>query len=691
VAAGRAPRRLTRALATTSRRARACALGLAAGAALACDRAPSQGPAGDSGRDASAPDPIAALRPFEQETRRAFDFANPPSAETGMGADPWALRRVATGFVGILRGRAAVVLLDDDLNEIARAPAPRSPTGLAVATNGDVLVVGELSAKLARFAVRGRALVPLGELEVPGVVGLRDVAVSPAGVVWALDERGGTLLRVDSAGDKLAIGASIPIGHGAAQVQATARHLVVDAVTDHRLVVIATDARGRPEPSGAARIEHDGPLWGFDARETGDGLVVVAGGVEDHPLDRKGGFFGFIDSFVFAYRVRGGVAARLAAVNVAEHGVITPKALAVEAADGERLTVLVTAYGSATGLRLGLRPDGEPTTAPVPLVPGIRSVERWGAATVMSDPLLDAWVSLDGRGLRVVPVANEPPRPVALRLGEALFFTSLMAPKSSSEGALSRFTCETCHFEGYVDGRTHHTGRADVHATTKPLVGLVGNRPYFSRALDPDLSTVAHAEFRVAGAGNEADPLFTVDPRGDGAWLAHVGVTSPTSALDLRRALMRFLTDFSHRPNPAALGRASFTPLERKGARLFRDRCESCHAARLSADAPATHVPFEQWESFVMRESAPLVWGSAGYQKTGVRPYVHDDGARTPSLRRLAKKHPYFTNGSARSLDEVLAALRFSGATTFHANAPDGAEALDAEALAALRAFLDLL
>ena len=67
-----------------------------------------------------------------------------------------------------------------------------------------------------------------------------------------------------------------------------------------------------------------------------------------------------------------------------------------------------------------------------------------------------------------------------------------MAPSSSSEGAKSRFSCETCHFEGYVDGRTHHTGRGDVRATTKPLVGLFNNRPHFSRALDPDLTTVPY-------------------------------------------------------------------------------------------------------------------------------------------------------------------------------------------------------
>ena len=644
----------------------------------------------DAGPAVPPADPIALLQPYEAETRRAFDLAKPPSAETGLGADPWAVRRVAGGFVGILRGRAAIVLLDEELHEVARLPAPRSPTGLAIAKNGEVLVVGELSPAIARYAVHGQALSALGESRVPGVLGLRDVAVSPAGAVWVVDERGGRVLRVTTTAAVASIAASVPVGHGATQVLATSKHVVVDTVTDHTIVAIETDASGAPLGREPARLVNDGPLWGFDAKETDGGLVVVAGGVEDHPLDRHEGFFGYIDSFVHAFRVSGVQSRRVASVNVAEHGVVTPKAILLDAAVNDHLELLVTGYGSPQALRLTLEGGAPPTVAPVTLVPGTRSAERVGGRVVLADPLLDAWVLLDERGVHVVPVADAPPRAVASRLGEALFFTSLMGPSNATKGALSRFTCETCHFEGYVDGRTHHTGREDVHATTKPLVGLAGNRPYFSRALDPDLSTVAHAEFRVAGAGNPADPFFAVDPR-DHVWLGELGIRETTSALELRRALLRFLTDFSHRPNPAALGRSSFTPQERAGAALFRDRCESCHAARLSADDPVSRVAFEQWETMILSEAAPIVWGSAGYQKTGVLPYVHQDGARTPSLRRLYKKYPYLTNGSAHSLMQVLDTFATTPHATFHANAPPAADRLDARSRDALSSFLELL
>jgi cytochrome c peroxidase len=93
----------------------------------------------------------------------------------------------------------------------------------------------------------------------------------------------------------------------------------------------------------------------------------------------------------------------------------------------------------------------------------------------------------------------------------------------------------------------------------------------------------------------------------------------------------------------------------------------------------------------VLSEGAPIVWGSSGYHKTGVTPYVAPKGARTPSLRRLYKKHPYFTNGTASSIEEVLDGVRFTATDTFHAAAPLGATPLDDPSKRALHAFLELL
>ncbi|WP_438022335.1 hypothetical protein [Sorangium sp. So ce233] len=721
-----------------TRLALALSLGLAA---LACDGRPASPAPGGGG-----PDPLEPLRQFEASRRAAADFSRLPSSDRLHGPDPIALRPVdprgrpaapgAPALLSPLRGRDALVLLDASLRELSRAPAPASPTGVAVVPSGEVFASGEASPALFRYAVRGASLEPAGRVELAGVHGIRDLAAGPEGVLYALDERAGALLTLRpgpaGAGGRLDVERwDEPIGAGPFRVVRLARHLIVACLLDHTLVVLPVGADGRPLSGGAARIRHDGPLWSFDALETeGGGLLLAAGGVEDHPLDRTGGSFGFIDSFVFLYRVAAGArpeVTRLSAVNVSEHGVLTPKAVALSAVPGSAdVRVIATGYGGDRRAELlfrvsrashaGLSPAPEVSTRP--LVPGVAAMVALGdGAFAYANPLLDAWLLDAGGALETRPVhdGGDDARAEEVRLGEALFFTSLMAPWNRTDGPLSRFTCETCHFEGYVDGRTHHTGRGDVRATTKPLLGLFNNRPHFSRALDPDLTTVADNEFRVAGALSGHDPWFSLSSEA-APWLADLGAFNagraelPPEAL--RRALMSFLMAFSHRANPAVLGRAAFTPLERDGARVFRDRCARCHAPVLRSDDPGSEVPFDRWEELVLAPEGAIVWGRAGYEKTGVVPYVHEEGARVPSLRRLYKKRPYFTNGSAKTLRDVLERARFAappdaGATAappgagpaaapgafFHDGAPagEGLAALDPGAIEALLAFLDLL
>jgi cytochrome c peroxidase len=70
---------------------------------------------------------------------------------------------------------------------------------------------------------------------------------------------------------------------------------------------------------------------------------------------------------------------------------------------------------------------------------------------------------------------------------------------------------------------------------------------------------------------------------------------------------------------------------------------------------------------------------------------LHERGTRVPSLRRVLRKWPYFTNGSARSLDEVLERVAFTDDRVFHGSAPGEATRLGVEERAALAAFLRLL
>jgi hypothetical protein len=685
-------------------------------------------PAGEVG--AAAVDPLHALHEVEEARRAATDFAHLPPSSAILGPDPIAVRhvpipdeylRAGSGhFVGLLRGESAVVLLDESLREIARVPAPASPTGLAVGADGEVLVSGELSPEVVRYRVKGRRIRRAGSLRLDGVLALRDVALGPEGVMYAVEEHDGRLITVplprleertrrparpeaapaDREGAEPRGRAFAVMGNGAFRVERAGEYVVVDCLLDHELVVRPVDAKGFPMARGEVRIRHDGPIWGFDAMETPEGLIVVSGGVEDHPIDRTQGSFGFIDSFVFLDRIAKGATAatHLSEVNVSELGVITPKSLDLRESAGGVVSAFVAGYGGTQLAELTWSSgDAKAVARTFEVPPGIaRTTPAEGNALAFADPLVDAFGVLRDGAASLVPVAA----PAAARtsdskLGEALFFTTLMAPWNSSEGRLSRFTCETCHFEGYGDGRTHATGRGDIHATTKPLLGLFNNRPHFSRALDPDLTTVADNEFRVAGANSGHDPWFSVDV-GAVPWLGGLGFGGRGAMIgpeELRRALMAFLMDFTHRPNPAVVGRTAWSAVEREGAEVFRDRCEGCHAARLVSDVEGSRVPFEGWEGMVMAKEGALVWGRAGYEKTGVVPYVNELGARVPSLRRLYKKRPYFTNGAAKDLRAVLDRARFGAGVFFHDEAPEGAEVagLDERSKEGLLAFLDLL
>ena len=644
---------------------------------------------------------LATLLAFEEHRRSAIDFAALPPSDAALGPDPYRIASLRGGdrLIGLLRGESAVVTLGADGTELDRVAAPRSPSGLAVSSDGDVLVVGDGARELAHYRTdHGRlervATVPIGAL------GMRDVALAPdARTAYVVEEREGRLLAVSLDRDRTRAfrqSAIRELGrcHGPIQVVAITGHVAVNCLLDHTIEI-------RRDHGEVARIHHDGPMWSLALhREPDGGVLVAVGGVEDHPLEREDGGFGYIDSYVYLYRLAPGAAqpSRLAVIDTSALGVITPKWVALRTDKAGAVSVTTAGYAGSSLVTMTW-PAGDVTAPPrieqTSLPPGTAAAQLADdGALVAANPLLDAWVVERGGAPRIVPVASaRPARSVASRIGELLFFTTMMAPWNATEGKLSRFTCETCHYEGYVDGRTHYTGRGTVHATTRPLYGLFNNRPYFSRALDKTMTKMVHAEFRVANRHNGRDPWFALT-RAELPWLADVdGAPAQLTPEFLREAFMTFLIDFTHRSNPAAIDHPRFTDLERAGARTFRDRCAACHAGRLIADDAASTVPFERWEPLVLSAAGPIVWGRDGYEKTGVTPYVHDSGARVPTLRRLYKKWPYFTNGSARSLVEVLDRFAWDPQRTYHDGAPvDGALArLTADEKAALLAFLQLL
>jgi hypothetical protein len=638
---------------------------------------------------------VQQLREREAVVRDSLAPRNQPAWVDVSGADPYRIAPapVGDGFVGILRGSKALVALDADLRELERVALPETPTALCVAANNDAWVASRYGRRLLRLRLGpvGTAKITL-ERELP-VAGIADLACGDHGTVYVLPADGSDLLVLDARG--LAVGrwAALP---GGTRLLRRGRFLLENSLFERTLRVLELGPGGVPTRE-VGRIRHDGTLWAAEATG-GSGpllpLVVAVAGVEDKPLVRAHGEFENIDSFVWLYRLGADGFSELARLDVSDFGVVLPKALYFSSgADSLTLNVLGAGSGRLLHATWGNDWAVAPWVETEPAPPGVSDavIARDGSVASAS-PLFDAWIKLDAAGShfqRVDPDRRPAPE---VRLGEALFFTELMAPDNGSGGTHSRFSCETCHFEGAVDGRIHYTGRGDVSVVTKPLFGLANNRPHFSRAMDPDLSSVCHNEFRVAGAGSGKDPWFTL-ATARFPWLHELGIDrAELGPLELREALLKFLYAFSHAPNARSQGRERFSAIEAEGAAAFRDHCQTCHAARLLSDDATTEVPFSGWPSAIFSRNGPLVWARGEYAKTGVLPYVHALGTRIPSLRRLALKPRYFTNGSAPELADVLERFRESAHGALHEAGDDPrATPLAAETRRALLAFLQLL
>jgi hypothetical protein len=638
---------------------------------------------------------LKLLRDQEGALRSRFEPAEQRPWLDVSGSDPYrivARSGEAGGYVGVLRGGKALVTLDAELVELGRSALPEAPTTLCLTTPDQALAASRYSSALWRVELNpSPRLVESKRIEASGVL---DLACGHAGISYALTEE--SLLTLDAGGHVLQRREAM---RGGLRLLVRGRYLLENSLFERSLRVLALDRRGVPGPE-LGRIQHDGPLWAFDALVQADQLLVAVTGVEDRPLVRAHGEFENIDSYLWLYRLRfaseGPAIAgleRLTELNVSEQGLVVPKALALhETASGAKVSLLAAGSGRLLRARW---PD--PKTAPVLetdlAVPGASDAVFGADGQVRyASPLFDAWIHLDRYGSRLVRVEPDKRPEWAQRLGEALFFTELIAPENDSSGGHSRFSCETCHFEGGVDGRTHYTGRADVSVVTKPLFGLANNRPHFSRALDRDLSSVCHNEFRVAGAGSGSDPWFTL-AAARFPWLHELGINAgELSPLELRAALLQFLYAFSHAPNPRAQKRHAFSELEQQGALAFAQHCASCHAPRLVSDEPASAVAQEDWSQYVFSRQAPIVWARAEYAKTGVLPYVHEPGTRIPSLRRLALKPRYFTNGSSATLASVLQRFREAPSGALHAaSEEERLPPLPDATQRALLAFLQLL
>jgi YVTN family beta-propeller protein len=223
---------------------------------------------------------------------------------------------------------------------------------------------------------------------------------------------------------------------------------------------------------------------------------------------------------------------------------------------------------------------------------------------------------IDVVGDRVDGVIDVTTIPLAANIlnGKRLFHTSNL-PALSKDRWIS---CATCHFDGGTDGRTWFF--RDGPRNTTALFGVADTLPmHWSGDLD-ELQDVENTVRIVQAGSGLADGTSFCEPACD---------LNPPNAgrspdLDDLAAFMRALSS----PPPMPVD----GPAAARGAALFAAAgCASCHAAPHFTDRAKHDVG---------------TGGGAGERK--------GSSFDTPSLRGLAETAPYFHDGSAATLPDLL-------------------------------------
>jgi mono/diheme cytochrome c family protein len=305
---------------------------------------------------------------------------------------------------------------------------------------------------------------------------------------------------------------------------------------------------------------------------------------------------------------------------------------------------LLIAQGDAAGLANGpVVAVGANPSAVAALPDG-----RFVTADRLSDTL--TFVAPDGHTTTLV--VGTPERRSPAEQGEVLFFSRALVPHNSAAGPLSLYTCAACHDDGDRDGRLHPAKKNRFFSTTLTCRGLGTTAPFLRLGNQATLGVFADNIVSTHAQGAERDPEHfadypvTIRLREAGGWRDRT-----LSPAELRAALAAYMATIPPEPSPfVAPGARRLEPAARDGLALFRDGCAGCH--RLVGDsARGDRVPEGRLEDRLLAGRVALT--AAGRFDVGT-PVLGDGGNNPPSLRGVWDAAPYFSDGSARTLDEVL-------------------------------------
>jgi mono/diheme cytochrome c family protein len=430
--------------------------------------------------------------------------------------------------------------------------------------------------------------------------------------------------------------------------------LAVSNFIDHTVTLHRIDGDGRLSPA-VQTIRTAAPVLDL-AMTAGDAPALWLLTHEDRAVSRARGPVEGLDSGVIRLRLAASVrdpgpGAR-PFVNLGDRPqpVIELESAAVNGAG----TVAITGAGTDNLLLARAGDAALRDAVPVPVGANPSAVAALpDGGFVTADRLSDTltFVTADGRAQATLSVGTSD-RTSAADQGELLFYSRALVPNNVAAGPLSLYTCAACHADGDRDGRLHPAKQNRFFSTTLTCRGLATTAPFLRLGNQPTLAVFADNIVSTHAQGAERDPAHfaeypvTLRVRDGHGWRAR-----RLSPVQVRAALAAYMAAIPPEPSPfVAPGTRTLEPEARRGLALFRLRCAGCH--RLVGDsARGDRVPDAGLEGRLLAGRVALT--AAGRMDVGT-PVLGEGGNNPPSLRGVWDAAPHFSNGSARTLEEVL-------------------------------------
>lgn len=621
-----------------------------------------------------------------------------------------------------LSTRDQVVVIDPQPRPaqiVARIDSGLFPQALSLRSDGDVLVVCRYDARLGVIphaphtkpeASRYRTLPPLSvhglREAVEGPMGRILVSVPALGSVQVLDPIQGVVQTVATGIGPRALRRLRDPRTGQSD-----ELLLVSNFIDHTVDVFPLQTHGRLG-SRVQRIQTHAPV---------QDLLLIPGpqpqllllSHEDRAVDRSAPFVAGMDSVVLALPAQSRLdrppfvddgLGQHRAVNLSEGRAALVK-LDSLALDATSLRLAIVGAAS-DNVRIAHLPDTitrQPTSRlPLPEPRPLAWLQQGEthetgnnpvAVTFLpdgriatADRLSDTVSLIDRRGQREVVVVGSPQRTSDREYGELLFFSRALVPRNVAAGARSLYACSGCHDDGHIDGRLHPARQNRFYSMTKTCRSIGSTAPYLFLGEVADVDGFAANLVSTHAQGSENGPGFD-----QYSTTLRLPARSPQrrqavrrSATQIRAAMAAYLVSLPPEPSPfVPLGTTVLPEPARHGLSVFKSACARCH--RLVRDSrDSDELPAADLEKSLLRGQVALT--GPDLHDVGIN-VLGQGGNNAPSLRGVWDNAPYFSDGSARTLEDVLS----RASPDPHAPTVHTASGLSPSEQAALLAFLRCL